>query len=78
MATYTLSLTPSLRNLATEGSLDTAILNGYSIQRTGYIETVDGSGERKVTDMADGETFNDVPQALEELDNGAGGFFILG
>lgn len=78
MATYTLSLTPSLRNLATEGSLDTAILNGSSIQRTGYIETVDGSGDRKVTEMADGEAFNDVPQGLEDLDNGAGGFFILG
>lgn len=78
MATYTLSLTPTLRNLATEGSLDTSILNGVSLQRTGYIETVDGSGDRKVTEMADGEVFTDVPQALDEISNGAGGFFILG
>lgn len=78
MATYTLALTPALRNLATEGSLDTSVLGGVSLQRTGYIETVDSSGHRKVTEMFDGDVFTDVPQTLDEISNGAGGFFILG
>lgn len=67
MASYTLKLTPTLRNLGTEGSLDTAILGGVSLQRTGYIETVDGSGGRKVSEMMDGEVFTDVPQTLADL-----------
>ena len=78
MATYTLALTPSLINLGTEGSLDTSILNGHSIQRTGYLETVDGSGHRKVTEMFDGESFTDVPQTLVDYQNGSGGTWILG
>ena len=78
MATYTLALTPSLINLGTEGSLDTSILNGHSIQRTGYLETVDGSGHRKVTEMFDGEAFTDVPQGPTNYSNGAGGTWILG
>lgn len=67
MASYTLQLTPTLRNLSTEGGLDTSILGGVSLQRTGYIETVDGSGGRKVSEMMDGEVFTDVPQTLADL-----------
>ena len=78
MATYTLALTPSLINLGTEGSLDTSILNGHSIQRTGYLETVDGSGHRKVTEMFDGEVFTDAPQGPTDYSNGAGGTWIKG
>jgi hypothetical protein len=67
MASYTLKLTPTLRNLGTEGGLDTSILNGLSLQRTGYIETVNSSGGRKVSEMMDGEMFTDVPQTLTDL-----------
>ena len=77
MSTYTLALTPTLVNLGTEGSLDTSILNGVSIQRTGYIELVDGS-DRKVLELFDGEVFTDVPQTPTEYSNGSGGTWILG
>ena len=43
MANFQLKLTPNLVNLGTEGSLDTSVVNGVSIQRTGYIEVVDAS-----------------------------------
>jgi uncharacterized delta-60 repeat protein len=49
-----------------EGSLDTAILNGNSLQRTGYIETVNSQGGRKVVAFADGEVVTDQIQALED------------
>jgi hypothetical protein len=75
MATYTLDLTPTLINLGTEGSLDTSILNGVSLQRTGYIETVD-SGHRKVLELIDGEVFTDVPQDITDYSNGSGGTWI--
>jgi hypothetical protein len=76
MSTYTLALTPTLINLGTEGSLDTSILNGVSLQRTGYIETVDGS-DRKVLELVDGEVFTDVPQTIEDYSNGSGGTWIV-
>jgi len=77
MATYTLALTPTLINLGTEGSLDTSILNGVSLQRTGYIETVD-AGNHKVLQLVDGEVFTDVPQAIDDYSNGSGGTWING
>ena len=76
MATYTLNLTPALRNLATEGSLDTSVLAGVSLQRTGYVETVDSTGGRKVTEMNDGDSWTDVPQVPTDYDNGNGGNWI--
>lgn len=66
MTTYTLVLTPELRNLATEGSLDTSLLNGVSLQRTGYIEVYNGSN-RKIVEVMDGESFNDTMQTLSSL-----------
>ena len=77
MSTYTLALTPTLVNLGTEGSLDTSVVNGVSIQRTGYIEVVDGS-DRKVLELLDGEVFTDVAQTLTDYSNGAGGTWIKG
>jgi len=76
MANYTLQLTPALRNLASEGSLDTAVLNGVSVQRTGYIELVNGT-DRKVLELVDGEAFNDTVETPTEYSNGAGGFWIV-
>lgn len=77
MASYTIQLTPTLVNLATEGSLDTSVVGGVSIQRTAYLETVDSSGGRKVLELLDGEGFDDTPEAPDEYSNGAGGFWIV-
>jgi len=77
MASYTIQLTPTLVNLATEGSLDTAVVSGVSIQRTAYLETVNTSGDRKVLELFDGEGFDDTPEAPTEYSNGAGGFWIV-
>jgi len=59
MSSYVLKLTPDMVNPGTEGSLDTAILNGVSIQRSGYID-VWNSDNRKIVLAADGETFSDT------------------
>lgn len=66
MATYTLKLTPDLVNLASEGSLDTSLLNGVSTQRTGYIE-VHNNGDRKIVEVKDGDSFTDDMQTLNDL-----------
>jgi hypothetical protein len=62
MADYSLKLTPSIRNIDSEGSLDTSVLNGESIQRTvNILEVVDGSGNKKVIGVVkDGQSFNDI------------------
>lgn len=69
MATYTLSLTPALINLGTEGSLDTSILNGVSTQRTGYVQTTVSGNlySLKVTEVNDGGVFTDTPEVLGDL-----------
>jgi hypothetical protein len=79
MASYTLKLTPADRNLGSEGSLDTSVLNGVSLQRTGYIEVVNSADlqQRMVWEIADGATFNDTFQGLTNIPNGAGGTFII-
>lgn len=79
MASYTLKLTPADRNPASEGSLDTSVVNGVSIQRTGYIEVVNANNlqQRMVWEMADGASFNDTFQGLTNIPNGAGGTFIV-
>lgn len=79
MANFQLKLTPNLVNLGTEGSLDTSVVNGVSIQRTGYIEVVDSSDlqARMVWEINDGVTFNDTLQTLTTISNGAGGTFIV-
>lgn len=66
MTTYTLNLTPALRNFTTEGGLDTSLLNGVSLQRTGYIDVYNGT-DRKIVQVNDGESFNDTMQTLEDL-----------
>ena len=76
MATYTLDLTGAPLNFASVGGLDTSISNGVSLQRTGYIETVDSSGNRKVNVMNDGASFSDAAQGLTDLEN-AGHKFIV-
>ena len=79
MANYQLKLTPADRNLASEGGLDTSVLNGVSTQRTGYIEVVDASNlqQRMVWEINDGVTFNDTFHNLTDIPYGAGGTFIV-
>ena len=65
MANYQVKLTPSAINLGTEGSLDTSIVNGVSIQRTYVdVDVVTVSGRKKVGRLKDGETFNDTIAGL--------------
>ena len=66
MATYTLKLTPDLRNFATEGGLDTSVVDGVSAQRTGYIEVYNNS-DRKIVEVKDGESFNDDMQTITDF-----------
>jgi hypothetical protein len=62
MENYLLKLTPDARNMDSEGSLDTSVLNGKSIQRTmNILDVTDSSGNRKVVGvLRDGQTFDNV------------------
>jgi hypothetical protein len=54
MAQYSLKLTPDLVNPGSEGSLDTSLVNGVSIQRTAnMLEVLDLNGNRKVVSLKD-------------------------
>lgn len=65
MANYLVKLTPTLRNFATEGGLDTTVVNGVSLQRTvNMVMTVDGSNRKVIGNRADGGSFNDAAQTL--------------
>ena len=75
MTSFTLNLTPALVNPATEGSMDTSVSDGVSVQRTGYIE-VENSSDRKIVVVADGASFDDAMQTLTDYDNGNGAHFI--
>lgn len=59
MTQYRLKLTPALRNVSAEGAMDTSIVNGVSIQRTGYLD-VFNSTNRKIVESVDGATFDDT------------------
>lgn len=73
--TFTVKLTPDLRNVDTEGSMDTAVVDGFSLQRTVYLDVYNGMN-RKVVQVRDGGTFNDTMQTLVDLEN-SGHKFIL-
>ena len=69
MANYTVDLTPSLRNFTTEGGLDTAVVNGNSIQRTAnMLLVVNGNDRKMVGNRADNGSFNDTVETLRDLD----------
>lgn len=60
MANYSIKLTPDLRNMSTEGSLDTSLLNGKSLQRTFHdLDVIIDGNRKKVGNFKDGDTFND-------------------
>jgi hypothetical protein len=70
MAQYSLKLTPDLVNPASEGSLDTSLVNGVSIQRTAnMLEVLDLNGNRKIVSLKDGDTFDDVVSGLNDSDS---------
>lgn len=70
MATYTVNLSPTLVNLATEGSLDTTVTNGNSLQRTMHgILVKNGSDYKMVGRLNDGGTFTDTVAAVGDYDN---------
>jgi uncharacterized delta-60 repeat protein len=48
-----------------DGSLDTTIVNGVSLQRSAYLELVNGT-DRKVVAPKDGQEISDEPQALTD------------
>jgi hypothetical protein len=60
--TYNINLTPGLRNMATEGGLDTSVVNGVSIQRTvNMTMTSNCVGDLKVVgSRRDGESYDDI------------------
>lgn len=69
MATFTAELSPVLVNLGTEGSLDTSVTGGNSLQRTVHGIMVVNTGERKMVGrIADGGSFNDTIGNNGDLD----------
>ena len=61
---YTVTLTPQLVNLGTEGSLDTSLVNGVSIQRTMEGIFIDNTGYKMVGKLKDGDTFTNTIAGL--------------
>lgn len=69
MATYTVNLSPVLVNLGTEGSLDTSVTGGNSIQRTVHGIYFHSTDEFKMVGrISDGGTFTDVLETVADLD----------
>jgi hypothetical protein len=61
MATYTVDLTPEVRNMASEGGLDTSVSGGLSSQRTKEaVLVVNGSDRKQLYRLADGESYDDT------------------
>lgn len=69
MANYRFRVTPTTYiNPTTEGSMDTSLNGGFSIQRTGYIE-VYNNGDRKIVVVNDNEAFNDTMQNFDSAND---------
>jgi hypothetical protein len=74
MASFTVNLTPSLVTIATEGSLDTTVVNGLSNQRTFEMTMVknSGNGRKIVSRIPDGGTYDDVTTYVNLYENDPG------
>ena len=69
MATYIVNLSPALVNLGTEGSLDTSVTGGNSIQRSVHGIYFHSDGEFKMAGrILDGGTFTDTVATVADLD----------
>jgi len=66
--TYQVNLTPAIRNIASEGSLDTSVLNGVSLQRTvNMAMTSNCVGDLKVVgSRKDGESYDDIVSYVDK------------
>ena len=60
MSNYSIKLTPTFIDPTTEGSLDTSMLDGKSLQRTINMYEVNNNGNRKMISGKDSEEFNDT------------------
>lgn len=61
MATYTVDLTPEVVTMTSEGSLDTSVSGGLSVQRTKEsVLVVNGSDRKQLYRLSDGETYDDT------------------
>jgi hypothetical protein len=61
MAVYTVDLTPVVVTNSSEGSLDTSVVGGLSIQRTFNDHMVVNGSDRKIVGrLADGSTYDDT------------------
>jgi hypothetical protein len=61
MSTYTVTLTPTNVSPSSEGSLDTALVGGLSIQRTmNALMIKNGTDYKMVGQLKDGDTFTDT------------------
>ena len=69
MSTFTVELSPALVNLGTEGSLDTSVTGGNSIQRSVHgILVINGNDRKMAGRIADGGSFTDTIEGLTDLD----------
>jgi len=65
---YRLHLTPTNRAVeGDEGSLDTSVINGRSIQRTGYITITENVTQVKVMEVSDGDCISTQIQPLQAV-----------
>jgi len=68
MTTYNVNLSPLLVNLGTEGSLDTSVVNGNSLQRTVHSIMIKNGDDRKMVGrVVDGGSFNDTIDGLTSI-----------
>jgi hypothetical protein len=66
MSTYTVTLTPATVSPSSEGSLDTALVDGKSIQRTMHALLIKDSTDYKMVGrLKDGDTFTDAINGLD-------------
>jgi hypothetical protein len=69
MADFIVNLSPDVTNMATEGGLDTSLLNGKSLQRTlNGVMVVNGENRKMVGRLADGEQFNNIIDGVKQVD----------
>jgi len=65
---YRLKLTPTVRAVeGDEGSLDTSVINGRSMQRTGYLTITENVTQVKVMELPDGSCINTQIQQLPDV-----------
>jgi hypothetical protein len=70
MAEYQVSLTPDVIKIDSEGSLDTSLLDGKSIQRTmNFLMITNGEDRKIVGQLQDGETTDDVIQTITDVES---------